>query len=618
MTRTAHTVSFSGFAVPGLLAGFLLVSALLMFGCDTPEGALKGNTPPDTRLANVPANDTIALYISQGAIPQETLYWVGDDPDGYVIAFQYTWTDLFQGTTGTNDTVTLMNLSTVGGLAIDTLVLVPEITLRTPGALYRIYNFLATLDPDDAGTRESLVDSLATLRPFLVPYPSGLLATDWIKGADPLFNEAPNKGVFIFDSPADSNMHRFEVWAIDNNEVIDPTPATINFWTLPSPGLTVNFANGPSLTTFSWVLRYPTERTPGLVFGFGAVDASTNERDYTWSVDDTMHWSAWNPQASGTVTGTHLQETGSDTHTIFLQGRNKWGVLSPVVSRQFRAAIPPLDDPNWPQKTLLLNNTRITSNTTWMPGVPADSVSNFYREVLTSIGKTEGVDYDIFTTSANSYAFPPLETIIEYTSILLVAEQEISSAPFGELTRIGTKRTTIQTYLDLGGKLIFSGPPNVSLLFSLTTADWSLFADDVFKVLTEMSQPPFPYTVNQAYDFNQAMGILGYPSIAVDTTKLPAVATGAIKNIGVNFPRGFGQTIYEFGAKTDTVFFLNPLTGGFTAFNGSPIGSRFLAPPAIPPGRQTFSAIYFGFPLYYMEKSAVVEALRKSFEDINE
>lgn len=602
----------------GLFVGMMLGLGLFVLSCENPEGALKPNTPPDTRIANVPANDTVALYLSQGAIPQQTLFWVGDDPDGFVIAFRYTWTDLYQGTVATNDTITLMNLATVGGLALDTLVLIPPITRDTPGAMFRIYNFLATLDPDDSETRESLVDSLATMRPFLVPYPSGFIATDWIAGADPLLNEAPTKGVFIFNSPADSNMHRFEVWSVDNLEVVDPTSAVVHFWTLPSPGLTVNIPTGPGLATSSFVLRYPTERTPGLLFGFGAIDPSTNERDYSWSVDDTLHWSEWDPTASTTVTGIHLQETGSDTHTIFLRGRNKWGVISPIASRDFRAEIPPLDDPNWPQKTLLINNTRVNSNSTWMPGVPADSVSDFYRDVFASIGKTEGVDYDIFVTSANSYAFPTLETMLQYTSIFLVAEQEISGAPFGELTRLGTKRTSVETYLNLGGKLIMSGPPQVNLLFSLAVADWAGFAEDFFKVLSDVSQPPFPITTNPEFDFVQGTGVLGYPNIAVDPAKLPAEADGAIKNIGVNFPRGFGQSIYEFGAKTDSVFFLNPLTAALTRFDGSPIGVRYLAPPPIPPGRQTFSSVYFGFPLYYMMKSDVIEVLRKAFEDINE
>jgi hypothetical protein len=87
----------------------------------------------------------------------------------------------------------------------------------------------------------------------------------------------------------------------------------------------------------------------------------------------------------------------------------------------------------------------------------------------------------------------------------------------------------------------------------------------------------------------------------------PPEANGLFKNIALNFPRGFGQSIYEFDSASDS-----------TLFENSPLGVRYLAPPAIPPTRQTFSCVYFGFPLYYMNKSDVIAALRKAFEDINE
>ena len=264
---------------PGSLSSVLFlvltgVLAVVFVSCENPEGALNGNSAPDTRIANVPVNDTIALYIDRGAIPQQTLYWVGDDPDGFLIGFRYTWTDIYDGTENPTDTINILNLATIAGLTLDTLATIPDITLNSPGAMFRIYNYIATLDPEDAVIR-TIRDSLLTLRPFLVPYPSGYIATDWLQGADPLFLETPNKGIFLFDSPADSNMHRFEVWSIDNNEVIDPTPAKVHFWTLESPGLTVSISGGPTTASAAYVLRYPTERTPGFS---SALQQSTRAR----------------------------------------------------------------------------------------------------------------------------------------------------------------------------------------------------------------------------------------------------------------------------------------------------------------------------------------------------
>ena len=54
------------------LAMLVLFASLigLIWSCKEPPGGPHGNTPPDTRLANVPVNDTIALYIRNGAIPE--------------------------------------------------------------------------------------------------------------------------------------------------------------------------------------------------------------------------------------------------------------------------------------------------------------------------------------------------------------------------------------------------------------------------------------------------------------------------------------------------------------------------------------------------------------------
>ena len=73
-----------------VLTGF----AVATWTCKYPTGPQNPNTPPHTRLANVPANDTIARYIQRNAFPELQLDWVGDDPDGYVIGFQYRWTTM--------------------------------------------------------------------------------------------------------------------------------------------------------------------------------------------------------------------------------------------------------------------------------------------------------------------------------------------------------------------------------------------------------------------------------------------------------------------------------------------------------------------------------------------
>ena len=608
MTRKfAHILSFP-FAV-----FVILVAACIGFlSCENPTGTPKGNTFPETRLANLPPNDTIAQYITRGVIPEQSVYWLGDDPDGYIIAYHYTWTTFAGPAIYPGKSVTILNITALGGIALDTLAIVPEPVAgktRAPGSLYRIYNFMATLDPTNLELRSKIDDSLGTGRVFAVPYPTGAILGDSLQGADPLISETPTKGVFIFDSPADSNLHKFEVSAIDNNEAMDLTPAIVNFWTLPSPGLFVFINSGPSTITSPWVLRYPTDRSPGLTFTFGAIDPSTSERDYSWSVDDTIGWSEWNDDPFTTITAIDFQQTGSDTHSFYLRGRNRWGVISPSVNWKFRASVPPIDSVGWPKKTLVINNCRIKSSPlapVWMPVVDSNDVNEFYRDVLGSLGKTEGPDYDLYVTSSHSYRFPSREVFASYTSVFLVSEQELPSKPFGTETRLDpTKQQLLTEYLNIGGKILYSGSPYNTL--SWGNGAWEIIADDIFHILTTESDPSLPLVQDTTFNFVGGIGKLGYPNVQVDSTKLPPEAMGAIKNIGLSFPRGFGQTIFEFDSR-------NPSLG----FENSPIGVRYLAGPAIPPARPIFSAVYFGFPLYYAEKSGVIATLRKAFEDLNE
>jgi hypothetical protein len=289
------------------------------------------------------------------------------------------------------------------------------------------------------------------------------------------------------------------------------------------------------------------------------------------------------------------------------------------VNRLFRAIVPPIDDPAWPKKTLVINNCRITpaGAPSWMPPADSGDVNSFYREVLDSLGKVEGVHYDIYTSSAHPssshYVFPDTTLLATYTSVLLLSEQDLQASPIpsaGVLTRLreGVEQRSLITYLNIGGKLIFSGSPSIYLTFG-TPGDntWASIGNDIFHVLTEASSPPVPYTANAGYDFIGSKGNLGYADTHIDTTKLPASAMGTLKDISLNYPRGFGQTICEFDSKSDSV-----------GFENLPLGVRYLAPPPIGPGRETYSVVYFGHPLYYMMKSDVIAVLRKAFEDIKE
>jgi hypothetical protein len=604
-------------SVAGLAVLITFVSVLIL-SCESPVREPAGNALPTTRLANIPPNDTIARYIAQGAIPEFSLYWVGDDPDGFVIGYRYRWTTFVHGALfEQKDWTTILNLTTIGGRILDTLI----IAHGNVPSVFRIYNFFATLDPAENDLIAGIQDSLATGRPFAVPYKSGVTPGDSVVGASSLTNPTPTHGIFIFDSPIDSNMHRFEVSSIDNNDAVDPNPALVNFWTLKSPSPIMQLV-APIPANNQYVIRYPTEELPGLLFRLNALDASTFDFEFSWAVDDTTggRWSPWSESREALVTALHFSPINADTHIFFVRARNRWGGLSQTLQHKFTAIVPEIDDPAWPRRILVINSNR---NGTGVRGHPDSAQYNqFYREALNFILGPLGREnqFDVWTCATPKPGFslgdiPPLSVLGRYTTVIYLLENRLYTIPpagcqaclpgFGQGFFSGPKQNLMRGYLRIGGNLVFSGPPEVKTTIqpydSPTSPGW---APERFHVVPESI---LPFRQNSNRDFVGAKGVLGYPTIMIDSTKVHADSLGAFRFIALCPPRGFGETISLFDSRTDDPIFEN-----------GPLGIRYLAPPPIPPARSTYSVVYFAFPLYFGETASVRAALKKALEDVRE
>jgi hypothetical protein len=582
-----------------VLVGSLVI---MMTGCPTPENQPYPNSLPDTRLANVPDNDTIGVNIGQGFIPEQTLFWVGDDPDGYIVGYRYRWIDAHRNAPDTTAWTTLINLTNLAGSPLDTFMIVhPRAT-----SLYRIYNYFATIRSSENTRISAIQDLLATGRYFAVPYNTGPVDGDSVRGADPVQIEAPNKGTFIFNSPADSNRHRFEVKAVDNSDAEDPTPAQVNFWTTRSPGPIVSVASGGSMTTPAFVIRCPTQAAPGITFTFAGFDASTNDREFSWTVDDsTINWSGWSVEPRAIVTAANLLETGTDTHTIYVRGRNRWGVISAVAWRNFRAWIPGIDDIGVPKRLLVFINTRDADYPRAPFGaIDSNAIMAFYGEILDSLGLAGR--YDILNRHRGG-AFPWIDRRLlgQYSAVLLVADSWITGVFGGSQWVLDAdKQGNLREYLNVGGKLIWSGSPMVQSLFA--GGGYPFFAFSVFHT----ANPSFvtPFREDPEPNFIGAIGRSGYPNLTLDPAKVPPDSLG-IRYISTHYPSGFGETIYEWNHRTGNI-----------AFQNVPLGIRYqgMAADPGPYCRETYSVVYFGFPLYFVNKSQAIQAMRKALQDINE
>jgi hypothetical protein len=274
--------------------------------------------------------------------------------------------------------------------------------------------------------------------------------------------------------------------------------------------------------------------------------------------------------------------------------------------------VPPIDDPGYAKRTLIINND-LNGPGNW-GGPTLARVDSFYDGIMESLGRAGSYTIWRIAQTTPPYQWPPRDTLAKYTSVFVLMEQFIPAIGTGSQQKFQAgQQALFKEYLNIGGKLIWSGTPNCPNGISnyappnIPTGSWSY---DVFHITANL--PQTPYLMCQGADFNGVRGDLGYPSIALDTAKINPLLGDSLKvvknigNIGFNFPRGFAQTIS---------FFNSRFGSGFQNF---PVGIRFLAPEPLPGEPQTYSVVFFGFGLYYGERTAVVQAIGKAFQDINE
>jgi hypothetical protein len=545
-----------------LLVVVLLSLGGLLSSCSEPSdpGAPIGNSPPRTRLANLPLNDPLGRLPSE--TPTVTLSWVGDDPDGFVTAFRYRWSYLTPaGVAIYHDWTTLLNVSITGVTMIvkGNSMVVPD-----------IYHYFVTLA---AGAQDSVVNALVKGQPIVV---SG----DTVVAADPKSIVNPNVGVFIFESADTLNQHTFEVKAMDNLGAEDPHPASVEFWTPRALPPDTRLA-APFPIDSAFVIDKVTDTFPGLKFFFEGLDLKSKRLEYSWSVD-SLRWSPFSSQQVAVVTTADMKPPYTGEHTFYVKARNDYNLQDSTPAKYtFRVVAPTFIDPARPHRLLILTCTRGGSGSLGFPSIA--EINGFYGSLLDAVGK--GGAYDAWVTTTVRQ-FPSRLALANYNGVIVNNDAQ-NGDPNGNLN--AANGALLSEYLAVGGKLIVSAWKTAER-FDTT------FAKDRFHIQS-FSDPQY-YRMNNSNDFVGGQGSLGYPDLHLDTTKFLPVWNGALASIPYVSPRGFAEIIYTFESKTGS------------AWEGKPLGIRYVG--------ITYTVVYLGFPLYYARPDDAAGIMQKALHDIGE
>ena len=159
--------------------------------------------------------------------------------------------------------------------------------------------------------------------------------------------------------------------------------------------------------------------------------------------------------------------------------------------------------------------------------------------------------------------------------------------------RIEPSVSGLKNYLEHGGRLWLVGWQPIR----------GLFGSGNYPFTFRTGQLPCDYlhllAAGQCAERNfiGAAGRLGYPDVAIDSTKLFASFEGKLPYVDVLYPRD-----------ADTVLTFDAALGD--SFQGKPVGVRWPGGPG--------KAVCFGFPLYYTVESEAVVLARKVLDDLGE
>ncbi|MDQ7799217.1 MAG: M28 family peptidase, partial [Candidatus Edwardsbacteria bacterium] len=229
------------------------------------------------------------------------------------------------------------------------------------------------------------------------------------------------------------------------------------------------------------------------------------------------------------------------------------------------------------QGVLLVDETN-----NWTTGsLPSDAQQDSFYNYILSDYKYEQYEY------SSTDQKPILADFAQYSTVAWFADDYTTLLAPGAMA-------DIKTYLDNGGKLWFAGwkPTGNIRNNALYPADFT--SGDIFFDNFKMSHAELSSTVDS---FQTAVGLKGYPDINVDTLKYPSTIWGmTIRSIEALTPTGAGDTIYSIDMKND----------------GSPFEGKACAV------RDSGKTVFFGFPLYFMDKEQVKAAVQKVMAEFGE
>lgn len=229
------------------------------------------------------------------------------------------------------------------------------------------------------------------------------------------------------------------------------------------------------------------------------------------------------------------------------------------------------------QGIIIVDETRNFQST------PDEAVDEFYRFVL------DGFRYEEHEVGFPEEA-PILADLGPYSTVVWHADDY---ADFMASASIDA----IRSYLDAGGKLWFMGWKPTSGLTGELIYPMEFGPGDFIYDYVKISRAELSSIVDPVVGVE---GLLDYPSLMVDSTKIPVPSWGgALRYVEALTTLPTAEEIYTIDMEDDG-----------SSFDGATCGLRYLG--------ADYQIVYFGFPLYFMDQGQARAVAQKVMSDFGE
>ncbi len=375
-----------------------------------------------------------------------------------------------------------------------------------------------------------------------------------------------------FNSNDDLNRQIFQVRAVDDKGMADPTPAEKTFFTKKTIFPEANLLSPENNQEF-FAIEQVTDWWEGVQIIFNASDEDGEIVEYAWSVDDG-EWN-WTEDTTAFISPEQFTAPLEGMHKIKVTARDNTNLLDPDGD----SVMVKLVKPTFTKDILLIDQTDEDNFPfgIFPPGLSSQekdsTVDVFYQDIF---HPTDTWDYE-------KDGMPSRELLGQYKLVIWHADDKPTTHPHALVNHIDV----VKDYLNVGGDFIMSGwrilksfawTDNFPLTFKEGT-----FVHDYLHIVTADESP------GGMGDFTHAVGVDPFTTVNVDSMKLADAFPyfGQLMQINIIPQRaGFTDIIYSYG---------NANNSTHPELRGQPCGLRYYG--------TSFNAVVLGFPMYFLEKA---------------